>query len=187
MRRSAHCCARCRVATVIREATRRRNSAGGVTVAPGSVEEVASCPRPALTRPQGSFRTRFSLTIDGVEIAQFAQLATIRSEAAPDDLAGMLLKKLPGKRTPPTVTLRRGMTTDLQLWVWHEAARAAHGEARKNASLTMFDAAGEPVARYHLENAWPSKIEIGALTAGAGELLFETVTLTCEDIQRVAV
>lgn len=135
----------------------------------------------------GIVPTRFSLTIDGVEIAQFAQLATIRSEAAPDDLAGMLLKKLPGKRTPPTVTLRRGMTTDLQLWVWHEAARGAHGEGRKNASLTMFDATGEPVARYHLENAWPSKIEIGALTAGAGEPLFETVTLTCEDIQRVAV
>jgi phage tail-like protein len=131
--------------------------------------------------------TRFSLTIDGIEIAQFAELSSIKSEIAPDDLAGLLLKKLPGKRTPPTITLRHGLTDDVQMWAWHESARQAHGEARKNASLTMYDTAGNPVARYHLENAWPSTIEIGARKAGANEVLYETVTLTCEDIQRVAV
>ena len=39
--------------------------------------------------------------------------------------------------------------------------------ARKSCSLVMFNTKGKPVARYHLENAWPSKIEIGALKAGA--------------------
>jgi phage tail-like protein len=131
--------------------------------------------------------TRFSLTIDGVEIAQFSELSSIKSEIAPDDLAGILLKKLPGKRTPPTITLRRGLTADVQMWAWHESARQAHGEARKLASLTMYDATGTPVSRYHLENARPSKVEVGALTGGPGEVLYETVTLTCEDIQRVAV
>ena len=106
--------------------------------------------------------TRFSLTIDGIEIAQFSELSSIKSEIAPDDLAGLLLKKLPGKRTPPTITLRRGLTADVQMWTWHESARQGHGEGRRNASLTMFDASGKPVARYHLENAWPSKVEIGA-------------------------
>ena len=42
------------------------------------------------------------------------------------------------------------------------------------------------MARYHLEMAWPSKLEVGGLKAGASEVLMETVTLVCEHIQRVA-
>ena len=58
--------------------------------------------------------------------------------------------------------------------------------ARKNASLVMYDYEGKPVARYHLTNAWPSKIEIGALKAGASEVLIETVTIVAERIERVS-
>jgi phage tail-like protein len=129
---------------------------------------------------------RFSLTIDGVEIAQFSELVGITSDAESDDLAGLVLKKLPGKRNPPTVTLRRGLTTDMQISTWHDTAvEGRTREARKNAALVMYDTAGEPVARYHLENAWPSKLEVNSLKAGASDL-FETVTLTCDRTQRVA-
>ncbi len=38
----------------------------------------------------------------------------------------------------------------------------------------MHNTAGEPVARYHLENAWVPKIEISALKAGSSEVLYET-------------
>jgi hypothetical protein len=50
----------------------------------------------------------------------------------------------------------------------------------------MYNTHGTPVARYHLENAWPAKIEIGAMKVGASKVLMETVTLTCERIERVA-
>jgi hypothetical protein len=46
--------------------------------------------------------------------------------------------------------------------------------ARKSASLVMYDTSGSPVARYHLENAWPAKVEIGGLRADASEVLMET-------------
>jgi phage tail-like protein len=129
---------------------------------------------------------RFSLTIDGVEIAQFSELVGITSDAEPDNLAGFVLKKLPGKRHPPTVTLRRGLTTDMQISTWHDTAvEGRTSEARKNAALVMYDTAGDPVARYHLENAWPSKLEVSSLKAGASDL-FETLTLTCDSTQRVA-
>lgn len=73
------------------------------------------------------------------------------------------------------------------MWTWHETARFGEmGAARKSCSLVMFDAAGKPVARYHLENAWPSKIELGALRAGSSEVLTETVTIVCDHLQRVA-
>ena len=69
-----------------------------------------------------------------------------------------------------TIVLKRAQTQDPQMWSWHEAARFGEmGAARKSCSLVMFDADGKPVARYHLENAWPCKIELGALRAGSSK------------------
>jgi len=135
---------------------------------------------------------RFSLTIDGVEIASFSELQGITTkvdvvdhiESSDQDI---VMKKLPGKKSPPTVKLKRGKNQSMELWAWHEAVM--HGKmdlARKSCSLVMYNVDGAPVARYYLENAWPSAIEVGALRAGASEVLMETVTLVCESLQRVS-
>jgi phage tail-like protein len=50
----------------------------------------------------------------------------------------------------------------------------------------MYDSDGHPVARYHLENAWPSQLEVAPLKAGSNEVLYETVTLMCDAAQRIA-
>ena len=132
---------------------------------------------------------RFSLTIDGVEIAQFSELAGIISEVELPETTGdeLFRKKLPGKRKPPTVTLKRGKNNDMGMFAWHQSVvEGALVAARKSCTLTMYAPDGTANARYHLESAWPSKVEISALKAGANEVLYETVTLTCEGIQRVA-
>lgn len=128
---------------------------------------------------------RFSITVDGYEIASFSELAGINSAVE-----------------PVTFVLKRGKATGPAMWAWHEAVREGDmAAARKSASLVMYDYDGKPVARYHLQNAWPSKVEIGGLTAQGnvsdldflkaralrgGEVAMETVTIVCENIQRVA-
>jgi phage tail-like protein len=137
--------------------------------------------------------SRFSITIDGYEIAAFSELKGITTEVKPvEHLEStdkeLVLKKLPGKREPATVELSRGKTSDMALWAWHEAV--LQGDilaARKSASLVMYGADGKPVARYHMENAWPSIVKVGALKAGANDVLMETVTIVCETLQRVSV
>jgi phage tail-like protein len=135
---------------------------------------------------------RFSLTIDGVEIAQFSELIELTSGLDPSTLTlaqdkeGTLgLKKLPGKRKPPTVTLKRAKTKDLAVFEWHHDAFFRGAQARRSCTLTMYATDGQPTAKYYLENAWPAKIEISGLKAGASEVLYETVTLVCENIERV--
>jgi phage tail-like protein len=136
--------------------------------------------------------SRFSITIDGVEIASFSELQGITTSVDVVDFIEssdkeVLMRKLPGKRTPPTVVLKRGKNTSMELWTWHESVLAGNmAAARKSCSLVMYNVDGRPVARYHMENAWPSKVEIGALRAGSSEVLMETVTLVCEHIQRVS-
>ena len=135
---------------------------------------------------------RFSITIDGYEIASFSELQGITTSVEVVDQMEssdkeIILKKLPGKRNPPTIVLKRGKNTSMELWSWHEAVLAGDMmAARRSCSLVMYSADGRPVARYHMEHAWPAKIEIGALKAGASEVLMETDTLVCEHIQRVA-
>lgn len=129
---------------------------------------------------------RFEITIDGHSVGSFAEVGLVSGfEPAELELAtkGIVL---PSKQKPPTITLKRGLTRNLELSAWHEAARTGDVAARKNASLVMFDVEGRPIARWNFANAWPAKIEIGALKAGASEVLMETVTLVAEDIQRVA-
>jgi phage tail-like protein len=41
------------------------------------------------------------------------------------------------------------------------------------------------VARFHLEHAWPSKLEIGGLRAEGNEVAVESLTLVHEGLERV--
>ena len=135
---------------------------------------------------------RFSITIDGYEIAAFSELQGITTEVEPVDFMEstdkeVIIKKLPGRYKPCTVVLKRGKNQSMELWAWHEAVLQGNiVAARKSCSLVMYNYDGAPVARYHLEHAWPSKLEVGALKAGASEVLMETVTIVCEKIQRVS-
>ena len=146
-----------------------------------------------MSQPAGFITAnRFAIVIDGHEIAVFSELSGIITEVeAPEywEAGGdaIMVNKLPGKLKPPTITLRRGMTGSLELWSWHEAVRkGTMGAARRSCSLIMYTAEGKPVGKYWLEKAWPAKMELAGLKTGASEALIETVTLTCEYIQRVA-
>lgn len=135
---------------------------------------------------------RFSITIDGYEIASFSELQGIKTELKVVDFVesgekGIIQQKMPANPELAVLTFKRGQNNSMDLWAWHEAARLGQmDQARKSCSLVMYDAAGKPVSRYHLENAWPSKIEIGPLRAGSSEVLMESVTLVCDHLQRVS-
>jgi phage tail-like protein len=136
----------------------------------------------------GVTASKFSLTIDGVEIAQFSELMGITTEVELAELqSGELSKRVP-RRVPPTVTLRRGHTKDMGIFTWHESVVEGQlAAARKSASLTCYGSDGKPVAKYFLENCWPSRIEIGRSKPETGEGLPETVTLRCDRLQRISV
>jgi phage tail-like protein len=107
---------------------------------------------------------RFSLTIDGVEIAAFSQL---------DDV------------TPGRFVLERGTSTrSKSLFAWHQSVVEGQiAAAKRDGVLAMYDANGKPVARYHLTDAWPSKLEIGALKANGIEVSVEGITLCHEGFE----
>lgn len=119
---------------------------------------------------------RISLTIEDREIASFTKLLELTTATEAVTGSG-----------PNAVTLSRSLTSGKEMNDWQELVLQGGLDGFKNCSLVMYDGAGKPVARYYLENAWPKKIEIGALKAGSSEVLIETVTIVSEHIQRVSV
>jgi phage tail-like protein len=170
---------------------------GAAILVAGGLGAWASGPAGAAAAPETSGLTaaRFELTIDGHSLAVFQELVGIVSQVdgAGADL-GLVTKgednilKPPGKRSPPTITLRRAMTRNIEMAAWHELVILGDLDAAaKNVSVTAFNKRGDPVARYHLTNAWPSKVEITAESSAAGGVMQETVTLVSEFMQRVSV
>jgi phage tail-like protein len=138
----------------------------------------------------GITATRFALTTDGYELASFSELQGITTEVTPTEYMSSAdkktAKKLPGMAKPPILVLKRGKNSSMELFAWHEAVRKGQPSGRKNCTLTMYNNAGEAVAKYYLANAWPFKLEISALKAGSSEVLYETVYLTADSVQRLA-
>jgi phage tail-like protein len=94
---------------------------------------------------------------------------------------------IPGRVAFPSISLSRPIQPGLEMTAWHELVIVGDiAAARKTCSLAVLSYEGKPVARYTLENAWPSKVEIGALNAGGSEVLMETVTIVCEHLERVS-
>ena len=101
----------------------RKRSAVTLAVMAGLLAGAA----PASAAPAGTAGTsglndaltaaRFSLTVDGVEIGQFSELA----EPLQSTGDALFLKKLPGKRKPPTITLKRGKSKDMGIFAWHQS------------------------------------------------------------------
>jgi hypothetical protein len=119
----------------------------------------------------------FGLEFDGVNVALI-------------DVVGLVLSVFGLGRPsdppqPATVTLVRGLTSDRRFVQWvQEAHGRGPGHTARRATIVVFAHDGAPVARYHLENAWPSKLEIGTLKASDTSVVAERLTLTFD---RVAV
>lgn len=95
---------------------------------------------------------RFGLTIDGVQIASFSRFDSLVDAAATGGTQAM--------------SLTGGHGYFPQMAAWHELVILGDvAAARKSCVVVVYNQAGAPIARYHLENAWPAKYT-GASTNG---------------------
>jgi phage tail-like protein len=91
----------------------------------------------------------------------------------------------PGQRKPPTITLKRGMTTDLSAWNWHkEAIEGGIAAARCNGTISILDVEGKPAAAFNVINAWPVKVSTPALASSGNTPAVEEIQLACEGFTR---
>jgi phage tail-like protein len=133
--------------------------------------------------PYGAYN--FLVEIDGLTIAGFSECSGLGAETTVieyregSDKGGV--RKLPGLTRFTNVTLKRGLSTSRELWQWHRSVVAGTVE-RRTCRIVVLDEAHAPVARYHLENAWPVKYEGPRLKATGNEVAIETLEIAHEGL-----
>jgi phage tail-like protein len=132
----------------------------------------------------------FGIEIDGVQIAQFREVAGVTNSIQPiehrENTPGgrQVIKKLPGNQTSGEITLRRGKTGDRALWEWYKQVRDGDvAGARRHGSVILYDYQQGEVARYNFVNGWPSKLSITTLASPGNDVVVEECVITHEGVE----
>ena len=130
---------------------------------------------------------RFRVEIQGIQQAGFSECSAVgshlevieyREGGDPDRV-----RKFPGKRSCPDITLKWGTTDSHELYDWH--MEAVNGTIdRKDGSVVQLDDAGTEKVRWNFYKAWPSKWDGPTFSAKGNDISIETLTLSCEYIER---
>jgi phage tail-like protein len=132
----------------------------------------------------------FALDVQGVVTGYFTECNGIGSESeiaeqkvVKDGIQVVL--KIPGRLKWGDITLKRGVTSSLDLWKWRKMIEDGDVKgARKNGSIIMFDQALKPVAQWDFKNAWPSKISGPTPKSDGNDISLEELTIVHEYIVR---
>jgi len=145
------------------------------------------------TAPDPLVGFHFGLEIQGKVSGYFTEVSGIGSEhevieqklMAPDGHAE-LVKKIPGRMKWGDITLKRGITSAMDLWTWRkEVEDGKVDSARHDGSITMFDHLGAPVAQWTFDRGWPSKITGPAPKSDGNEVGIEEMVIVHEGTRRV--
>jgi phage tail-like protein len=94
--------------------------------------------------------------------------------------------KQPGLASYSHLVLHRGLTTDLELWEWWEAARDGDPSVDRDVLVRLLDDQGQPRLAWRFRNAFPVVHRIAPLDAIVGGVLMETVELAFDTMDAEA-
>jgi phage tail-like protein len=130
--------------------------------------------------------------VENTGSAMFSELAGISSEVELAEYMevgehGPMFGRFVGKAKPPTVSLKRSMSTGADttwIWAWHALARRGAADAYRTTYLSLYGAGDmdNPLKTYTLVNAVAAKVDIGGVKAGGTEVVIQTLTMQCDEI-----
>ncbi|MEO8449433.1 MAG: phage tail protein [Gemmatimonadota bacterium] len=139
---------------------------------------------PPRNDPYAAFN--FLVEIDGVTAAAFTECSGIATETdvieyreGADKQARV--RKLPGLTKFTNIVLKRGITTNQELWNWRKEIMDGLID-RRSVVIALLDGARNTVLRFQLHEAWPCKWEGPHLKAKNSEVAIETLELAYEGL-----
>jgi len=133
----------------------------------------------------------FAIEIQGVVTGYFTECSGIGSEheviehKVVDSRGRELIQKIPGRLKWESITLKRGITDNMDIWDWRQLVIDGKvDEARKNGSIVMFDQELQEKARWNFENAWPVKVSGPSVKTDSNEFGIEELVITHEGLTR---
>lgn len=149
---------------------------------------------PAITRPVDPLvGFNFSLTVSGKITGYFTEVSGIGSEhevtehKTTTNKGRELVSKIPGRLKWGDVTLKRGITSTMDIWTWRqEVVDGKVAKARTNCTIQMFDRTySKIIAEWTFDNAWPSKVSGPEPKSDSNDVGIEEVVIVHEGFRRV--
>lgn len=145
------------------------------------------------TREDPLVAFKFGLEISGKLSGFFTNVGGIGSESevvehkVMSDKGETIIQKIPGRLTWTEVSLKRGVTSNIDIWNWRKLVIDGKiDEARTNCSIIAYDQGQKEIARWNFENAWPSKVVGPELDSASTNYMIEEVTIVHEGMVRVS-
>jgi phage tail-like protein len=142
----------------------------------------------AITDPIASYN--FFLEIQGETYAQFKEVSGVGitigviEHRANTALAKPVVQKFPGAVKYEDIHLSRGKVSDPAFWKWIKQIQDGQFDsAKRDGSIILYDFPHAELTRFHFFGAWPYKVEIGKLQAGADSVLIESMILAVERVE----
>ncbi len=134
----------------------------------------------------------FGVEVQGVITGYFTECSGLGSEQeivehkVITETGQEVVMKLPGRLKWENITLKRGITSSMDIWNWRKQVEDGNVDAaRHNGSVIMYNQQLAPVARWNFENAWPVKVSGPQPKADSNEIGVEELTIAHEYIVRV--
>lgn len=134
---------------------------------------------------------RFRVEIDGIQSAAFSDATISDSTTDPveyrEGTDAVYPRKLSTLAKYGNVTLKRGITTNMDLYNWRQLVISQGTDVastRKNVTVTLMDSSGADKVVWNLYNTWPTKYSTGDLSAKGSDVLVETLELVVEYMVR---
>lgn len=120
------------------------------------------------------------------EVSGLGSESEIQEQKVVNERGIQVVLKLPGRLKWGDITLKRGITSSMDLWDWRKMIEDGKvKDARKNGSIVMYDQEGTEKARWEFQNAWPSKVSGPTPKSDSNDIGVEEVTLVHEYIVRI--
>jgi phage tail-like protein len=131
----------------------------------------------------------FRMELDGTSVAAFREATGLSFTIDPVEYREgtdpeMHVRKLFGLRKYANITLKRGMTSDRQLWTWFSTVVNGAPD-RRSGAIVLLDEERNDKARWVFSAGWICKWEGPALNATANEVAIETIEICVEKVELV--
>jgi phage tail-like protein len=129
----------------------------------------------------GSTTLAFS-EVSGLSIAH--EVTTYKESPVEGGAPGPRTLLMPAQRTPPTLTLKRGVVPGArvrELYAWVSSKQANLIEKR-DVFIRLCDENGEAVISWKASNAFPTKLDAPAFSAGSNDAAVESMELKADEV-----
>lgn len=129
----------------------------------------------------------FIVSIDGLSgSASFSEVSGLSTDSDIVEYRegtdkSLWTRKLTGLRKHAHIVLKRGQTSNLDLWKWRKAVLDGTPD-RRSGTITLIDEQARSVMFWKFSNGWPMKYDGPALNAKGNDVAVETLEIVHEGL-----